>query len=120
MRWVKDFRHVLRGHFIEEFENVYTYALRNSFLGSCKERIWLTYLDAIHLREECDDFVPLVSRYCSGISQYRVGDYHLDGFSELPGGCREFYEFYGCYYHNCDVCHTDRSRAVRCKSREQG
>ena len=24
---MKDFRHVLRGHFIEEFENVYTYAL---------------------------------------------------------------------------------------------
>ena len=26
---MKDFRHVLRGHFIEEFENVYTYALLN-------------------------------------------------------------------------------------------
>ena len=88
--------------------------------GSHKERIWLTYLDAIHLREECDDFVPLVSRYCSGIRQYRVGDYYLDGFRELPGGCREFYEFYGCYYHGCDVCYTDRSRVVRCKSREQG
>ena len=30
---MKAFRHVLRGHFIKEFENVYTYALRNSFLG---------------------------------------------------------------------------------------
>ena len=88
--------------------------------GSRKERIWLTYLDAIHLREECDDFVPLVSRYCSGIGQYRVGDYYLDGFRELPGGCREFYEFYGCYYHDCDVCYMDRSRVVRCKSQEQG
>ena len=62
----------------------------------------------------------LVSRYCSGIGQYRIGDYYLDGFRELPGGCREFYEFYGCYYHGCDVCYTDRSRVVRCKSREQG
>ena len=88
--------------------------------GSRKKRIWLTYLDAIHLREECDYFVPLVSRYCSGISQYRVGDYYLDGFRELPGGCREFYEFYGCYYHSCDVCYTDTWRAVKCKSREQG
>ena len=85
-----------------------------------EERIWLTYLDVIHLLEECDDFVPLVSRYCSGISQYRVGNYYLDGFRELPGGCGEFYEFYGCYYHGCDVCYMDRSRAVRCKSQEQG
>ena len=61
--------------------------------------------------------VLLVSRYCSGIGQYRVGDYYLDGFRELPGGCREFY---GCYYHGCDVCYMDRSRAVRCKSWEQG
>ena len=38
----------------------------------------------------------------------------------MPGGCREFYEFYGCYYHGCDVCYTDRSRVVRCKSQEQG
>ena len=51
--------------------------------------------------------VLLVSRYCSGIRQYRVGDYYLDGFRELPGGCREFYEFYGCYYHGCDVCYMD-------------
>ena len=87
--------------------------------GSCKERIWLTYLDAIHLREECDDFVPLVSRYCSGIGQYRVGGYYLDGFRELPGGCTEFYEFYGCYYHGCGMCYTDRSRAVRCRSRNR-
>ena len=58
----------------------------------------------------------LASRYCSGVSQYRVGDYYLDGFRELPGGCREFYEFYGCYYHGCDVCYMDRLRVVRCKS----
>ena len=88
--------------------------------GSHKERIWLTYLDVIHLCEECDNFVPLVSRYCSGIGQYRVGDYYLDGFRELPECCREFYEFYGCYYHGCDVCYTGRLRVVRCKSREQG
>ena len=88
--------------------------------GSHKERIWLTYLDAIHLHKKCDDFVPLVSRYCSGISQYRVGGYYLDGFRELPGGCREFYEFYGCYYHDCGVCYMDRSRVMRCRNREQG
>ena len=83
--------------------------------GSCKERIWLTYLDAIHLCEECDDFVPLVSRYCSGIDQYGVGDYYLDGFRELPGGYREFYEFYGCYYHGCDVCDGDDGQIKGCK-----
>ena len=72
------------------------------------------------LQKGFDDFVPLVSKYCSGISQYRVGDYYLDGFRELPGGCREFYEFYGYYYHSCDVCYMDRSRVVRCKSQEKG
>ena len=29
--------------------------------GSRKERIWLTYLDAIHLCKECDDFCCVVS-----------------------------------------------------------
>ena len=88
--------------------------------GSRKERIWLTYLDAIHLREECGDFVPLVSRYCSGIGQYRAGGYYLDGFGELPGGHRELYEFYGCYYHGCGMCYTDRSWVMRYRNREQG
>ena len=59
------------------------------------------------VNNKCDDFVLLVRRYCSGIGQYRVGGYYLDGFRELPGGCREFYEFYGCYYHGC-VIRTDR------------
>ena len=61
--------------------------------GSRKERIWLTYLDAIHLREECDDFVPLVSRDCSGISQYRVGGYYLDGFRNCQGVVGNFMNF---------------------------
>ena len=52
--------------------------------GSCKERIWLTYLD---------DFVWLVGRYCSGIGQYRVGGYYLDGFRELPGVVGNFMNF---------------------------
>ena len=54
--------------------------------------------------------MPLVSRYCSGVGQYRVGGYYLDGFRELPGGCREFYEFYGCYIITVVACviRTDR------------
>ena len=88
--------------------------------GSLKECIWLAYLDKVHLQEEGDDFVPIVSRYCSGVGQHRVGDFFLDRFRELPNGGREFYEFYGCYYHGCSVCYADRSKIVRCKHREDG
>ena len=37
VRWVKIFRNVLRRHFIEEFENVQAYTLRNSFLGGFRQ-----------------------------------------------------------------------------------
>ena len=33
VRWVKNYRNVLRRHFIEEFKYFYTYTLCNCFLG---------------------------------------------------------------------------------------
>ena len=59
--------------------------------GSLKERIWLAYFDKIHMEEEGDDFIPITSRYCSGVGQHRVGDFFLDGFRTLPSRGREFY-----------------------------
>ena len=44
----------------------------------------------------------------------------LDGYREMSNGVREYYEFYGCYYHSCTVCFPDRSKVGRCKHRENG
>ena len=81
--------------------------------GSLKENIWLAYLDRVHERDEGVNFVPIHSRYCTSGSQKHVGRYHLDGFCTLTDGCRECYEFYGCYYHGCMSCYPDRSQLVR-------
>ena len=34
--------------------------------GSLKERVWLTYINKVNECEEGVEFVPIVSRYCSG------------------------------------------------------
>ena len=64
-------------------------------------------------KSEGDEFAPIMSRYCSGSGQKRVGSFYLDGY-------RECFEFYGCYYHGCHVCFPDRSKVVRSKYRENG
>ena len=88
--------------------------------GSLKERMWLSYMDKMKERLEGNQFVPIMSRYCSGCGQHRIGAFYLDGYRELPNGCRECFEFYGCYYHGCTTCFPDRSKVVRCKHRENG
>ena len=69
--------------------------------GSLKERIWLAYLDKIHMEEEGDNFVPITSRYCSGVGQHRVGNFVLDGFRTLPNGGR------GNFMNSTDVIIMD-------------
>ena len=88
--------------------------------GSLKERIWLTYMDKVNERAEGVDFVPMISRYCSGRGQHRVGSFYFDGYREMPNEHRDCFEFYGCYYHGCTMCFPDRSKVVRCKRRENG
>ena len=88
--------------------------------GSLKENIWLGYLDRVHERDEGMNFVPIRSHYCTSGSQKRVGHYHLDSFHALTDGHREYYEFYGCYYHGCMSCYPDRSHLVRKQVREDG
>ena len=66
------------------------------------------------------DFIPIRSRYCTGQKQERVGRYYLDGFCLMHDGSREFYEFYGCYYHGCPRCFPDRSKVVHHKHCENG
>ena len=67
---------------------------------------------------EGNEFVPIISRYCSGRGQHHVGAYYLDGYRELNDGRCECYEFYRCYYHRCPICFPERSKVVRCKHRE--
>ena len=50
--------------------------------GSLKERVWLTYLDTLHGEMEGEEFIPILSRYCSG-GQQRLGDFYLDGYRVL-------------------------------------
>ena len=88
--------------------------------GSLKEKIWLAYFDKMNSKSEGDEFAPIMSRYCSGSGQKRVGSFYLDGYRELANGVRECFEFYGCYYHGCHVCFPDRSKVVHCKYRENG
>ena len=88
--------------------------------GSLKENLWLTYLDKLYEQDERLDFVPIRSRYCSGLTQKTVGRYHLDGFRILNDGSKECYEFYGCYYHGCPICFLNWSKVVRRKHRENG
>ena len=88
--------------------------------GSLKEEIWLAYLDKMNSKSYGDEFAPIMSRYCSGSGQKRVGSFYLDGYRELENGVRECFEFYGCYYHGCHVCFPDRSKVVRCKYCENG
>ena len=83
-------------------------------VGSLKERVWLSYLDKMNEMVEGVEFVPIISRYCSGCTQQCIGDFYLDGYRELKVG-RVCYEFYGCYYHGCPICFPDRSKVVRCK-----
>ena len=66
------------------------------------------------------DFVPIRSRYCSGLTQKTVGRYHLDGFRILNDGSKECYKFYECYYHGCPICFPNQSKAVRRKHHENG
>ena len=42
---------------------------------SLKERVWLTYIDKVNEHEEGVEFVPIMSRYCLGREQHRVGDF---------------------------------------------
>ena len=86
--------------------------------GLLKERVWLTYVDREHEHVEGNEFVPIISRYCFGRGQQRVGAYYLDGYRELNDGRSECYEFHGCYFHGCPICFPDRSKVVRCKHRE--
>ena len=46
--------------------------------GSLKECVWLAYVDREHEITEGDEFIPIMSRYFSGCTQYRVGDYYLE------------------------------------------
>ena len=79
--------------------------------GSLKEHVWLVSVDVEH---ECegDEYVPLVSRYCSGRGQQHIGGYYFDGYRQLKNERCECYEFYGCYYHGCCKCFPDRSKVV--------
>ena len=43
--------------------------------SSLKERVWLTYVDKVNEREEGVEFIPIMSRYCLGRGQHRVGDF---------------------------------------------
>ena len=53
--------------------------------------------------------------------QKKVGKrYYLDGFRRLLDGKQVCYEFYGCYYHGCTSCFSDRNKMVRRKYREDG
>ena len=87
--------------------------------GSMKERLWLMWLDAQNVNREGALYVPIQSRYTTG-GQERVGRYFLDGFRLLSTGEKICYEFYGCYYHGCVSCFSDRNRVVRKKYREDG
>ena len=57
--------------------------------GSLKGRMWLSYMDKMNERLEGNQFVPIMSRYCSGHGQHCIGAFYLDGYRELPNGCRE-------------------------------
>ena len=51
---------------------------------SLKERVWLTYIDKVNEHEEGVEFVPIMSRYCLGREQHRVGDF----FWTVIGKCQ--------------------------------
>ena len=92
-------------------------------IGKCaslKEYTWLVYLDKQNEKEEGPNFVPIWSRYCSGLAQKQLVIFFLDGFRILPNGSRECYEFYGCYYQGCPNCFPNHSKVVQCKRREYG
>ena len=57
--------------------------------GSLKECVWSAHMNREHEITEGDEFIPIMSRYCSGRTQHRVGDYYLDGYKELKNGGRE-------------------------------
>ena len=91
----------------------------NGKCGSLKERLWLMWLDHKNATNEGESYVPIKSRYTT-TGQEKVGRYFLDGFRQLQSGARICYEFYGCYYHGCLSCFSDRNRVVRRKHREDG